>query len=526
MTFKNIIEKLKQKDLRATIFYVMFFLFILAYSLTAQAYDYDLWARLIVGKCFVQTGQVLKHDFLSYTPTHIWYDHEWGSGVIFYIAQHYFSHVGLMMLQVLVLFLIYFTITKIVKLRGVQTTHPYNFVFYLFSFMAITQVVDQPIRCQIFSFLFFTVFLYILELARKGENRPLWLLPVIMLVWNNLHGGCVSGLGLIFMYIIGELINRKPVKKYLLPFALSILVLPINPWGFEYLIFLVKATTMKRPQILEWFDLFIPMYSNTFQEFRLFTATIIIAEVGFIVKAVRSHVFKFDATKFIVIISTLFLAVSHIKHIPFAVITMTAFLYDDIYTIFNLATLDIFNKTAKYKDVLVYGLVSIFILLNINTQNFEPFLEWNKYPIRVIEFMRLNDIKGKLFINFGQGSFASYKLYPHNTIYMDGRYEEVYYDYMLPMMHDFFLVNPGWDNLFKKFPPDVLIVEKDYAIYKHLASVPEWTRIFADNNFALFVKSNTVKKEYIQPSIFLDHYKKTLFDTDINFVLQSEHGKK
>lgn len=526
MDFKNILEKLMQKDLKPIIFYVVFFLFILAYNLTAQAYDYDLWARLIVGKCFMQTGQVLKHDFLSYTPTHTWYDHEWGSGVVFYITQHYFTHVGLLMLQVILLFLIYFTITKIVKLRGVQTTHPYNFIFYFFSLCAITQVVDQPIRCQLFSFFFFTIFLYILELARKGENRPLWLMPVIMLVWNNLHGGCVAGLGLIAMYIIGEFINRKPVKKYLAPFILSLLVLPINPWGFKYLVFLVHATTMKRPDIMEWFDLFTPMYNKAFLEFRLFAATMIFAEVGYIVKAVRSKVFNFDATKFIVILSTLYLATSHVKHIPFAVISMTAFLYDDIYTIFNLVTFNIFNKVAKYKDFLVYGLAFVFIFININKQNFDPFLEWNKYPIRVVEFMRLNDIKGNLFVNFGQGSFVSYKLYPHNKIYMDGRYEEVYYDYMLPIMQEFFLAGPKWDTLFKTFPPEVLLIEKNYPIYKKLATVPEWKRIFADNNFALFVKANKVKKEYKQPSVFLDYYKKTLFDSDINFVLQSEHEQK
>jgi hypothetical protein len=78
----------------------------------------------------------------------------------------------------------------------------------------------------------------------------------------------------------------------------------------------------------------------------------------------------------------------------------------------------------------------------------------------------------------------------------------------------------------KIFPPDVLVIEKQYPIYKFLATRPEWTRVFADNNFGLFVKTKDLKKQYIQPSIYLEHYKKTLFDTDINFVLQSEHEQK
>ena len=523
-----IVEWVK-KNLRPIIFYIIFFLFILAYSLTANAYDYDLWARLIAGMGFVQTGHVLKHDFLSYTPTHTWYDHEWGSGVIFYLTQHYFSHIGLLFLQVIVLFLIFFTIIQIIKLRGVKTTTPYNFVFHFLALAAITQIIDQPIRCQIFSFLFFTVFLYLLERARMGVGKKYELiisLPLIMLIWNNLHGGCVSGIGLIIIYIIGEFINRKPVKKYIVPLLLTIFVLPINPWGFKYLTFLIMAATMKRPDILEWFDLFIPMYNDVFTEFKFFASVMILGEIGYIIKAIRSKIFVFDVTKFLVVIITLILAVQHIKHIPFAVIAMSAFLYDDIYTIFNLATGDIFNKVAKYKEFIVYGCALIFIFTNIKVKNFEPFLEWNKYPIRIIEFIKINEIKGKLFINFGQGSFASYKLYPQNKIYMDGRYEEVYYNEMLPIMRKFFLMQKGWDELFYRFPPDLMVIEKSYPAHAALMSAPAWKRIFEDNNFSLFVRTETAKKEYKQPSIFLEHYQKTLFDTDINFMLKSKHEQK
>ncbi len=520
------VTKWLKENKKQIFFYVIFFFFILAFSLTTNNYDYDLWARLIVGKYFIQTGHVLKQDFLSYTPTHTIYDHEWGSGVIFYLVNHYFSHVGLLFLQVSILFLIFFIIIQIIKLRGVKTTTPYNFLFYFFSFLAITQVVDQPIRCQIFSFLFFTVFMYILELSRKGINKPLWTMPFIMIIWNNLHGGCVAGIGLILIYIIGEIINRKPVKKYMLTFLLTILVLPINPWGISYLIFLLKATTMQRTHIVEWWGLFCPVYKKIFIEFKFFTLVLLLAEIGYIIKATKDKSFVFDAVKYLAIIITLVLGIWHIKLIPFCVISMTAFLYDDFYTFFNFITFNILNKFAKFKDIFIYYIIIIFIFININKKNFEPFLDWYKFPIMAIEFIKINEIKGNLFVNFGLGSYASYKLYPNNKIFIDGRYEEVYYDFMMPMMQRFLLVQKNWDDLLKYYPPDLLLIEKIYPVYSVLSKDPYWTQIFVNEQFGLFIKSTKVKKKYKLPSPFLKHYKKTLFDTDIDFMIKSKSEQK
>lgn len=52
--------------------------------------DYDFFARLIVGKTYFQTGDILKYDFLSYSKTHPWYDHEWGASLIFYFVTRPF----------------------------------------------------------------------------------------------------------------------------------------------------------------------------------------------------------------------------------------------------------------------------------------------------------------------------------------------------------------------------------------------------------------------------------------------------
>lgn len=516
----------KTKKIKQIIFYIIFFVFILAFSSTARDYDYDFWARLIVGMHVVQTGHVLKHDFLSYTPTHTWFDHEWGSGVIFYLTQHFFSSPGILILQAVLVFLIFFMITKVVDLRGVKTTSAYNFLFYYFSFMSISYLINAPIRCQLFSFLFFTVFLYLLEKERKGLNKKYDLIiycPLIMIFWNNLHGGCISGIGLIGIYIIGEFLNKKPIKKYIYALLASIVVLPINPWGFSYLIFLFKANTMPRPDIVEWWGLNSMFFLHKYMKIKIFSLIVLSSELIIIIKQLISKTFNFDKTKILVLGVTIFLAIQHVKLIPLALISIVCFCYDDFYDLFNLVTFGIFNKIAVVKDSLIYFAILVFSVSMLNARAFQPMISFSRYPILAIDFIKMNNIKGNLLISFGLGSYTSYKLYPQNKIFIDGRYEEVYYDDLLALLKPFYLAQPGWENTLKKYPTDVMVIEKVYSIYKILNKDKNWKLIFEDKTFGVFVKTKQAKKSYIYPHTNINYYRKTLFDTDIKFVLQSKH---
>lgn len=503
--------------IRPIIFYIIFFPCLFLLNCMSDNYDYDFWARIIVGKHIMQTGHILKHDLFSYTPTYLIIDHEWGSGVVFYLVQHFFSHFGLVMLQTIIVFLIFFLITKIVKLREVKTTHPYNFLFYISAAAALMQVYYQPFRCQLFTFLFFTLFLYILELARKNINWPLFAIPLIMLIWCNMHGGCVSGLGLIFIYIISELLDKKPIKKYLLALLFTFLVLPINPWGIDYLVYLITANTMHREIILEWMGLFSPNFKHLFLEYKFFISVMLLFELGFIIKSLVSKTFKPDIAKYLVVLVTLTLALEHVKLIPLSVITISAFLYDDFYTFFNYITRNLFNRIGNVKDILVYIVALILIFMNANKTSFEPFLDFEKFPVVAIEFMKINDLKGNLLINFEHGSYAIYKLYPNNKIFIDGRYEEAY-DNSLKRTLDIFTSNLDKnDYLLKTYPTDIILIYKSSKVYPSLHNDRNWVQVFVDDNYALFVKSSDVKKTYKVPNLNIEYYKKHFFDTNIDF---------
>lgn len=497
---------------KALLFYITLFIFILALSTTAVFFDFDLWARLIAGMGFIEGGQVLKTDFLSYTPVHTWWDHEWGSGVIFYLVLKYFGPYSLIILQALLLFVIFFTVSKVIKLQKKQ--NPYNILFYFFALMAVIYNVNSPVRCHMFTFLLFTVFIYLLELTRRGNNKPLYLIPIIIIFWNNVHGGVVSGLGLLLMYALGEFLNKKPFKKYLITFLVSLLCLFVNPWGYEYIKFLFMANTMQRPDIVEWWSIFHKYHIFRHLQFKLFMFVTVIAEFCYLFKnfkSVKEWYEKSDKVKYIVLLSTLFLAISHVKLMPFFVISSMCFVYDDFYKLIeNL-------HFPKWKDKVVYALILFLSIFTFAAKNFSLPLGMKYYPVKEVEFIKQNNISGRILTNFGIGSFVAYKLYPNNLIYMDGRYEEVYYDYMLPLLKQFYLVYPNWDYVLKVFPPDVMIIEKSYPVFEELKKTNRWKCVYEGDVFGVFLPVEKANRNFKLPTDDENYYKNGLFTTEINF---------
>lgn len=510
---------------RKAVFYIVLALFIFALGLCYSLADWDLWARLIVGKTFFQTGIVLQNDFLSYVPTHRWLDHEWGSSVVFYFIQHYFSDMGLFVFKALMVFLIFFMIIQTIILRGVKHSTPYNFLFFFFVFHAMAEVVQATIRCQIFTFFFFTLWIYVLERVRlKGENRLLWILPATMIIWANLHGGCFAGLGVLVIYTVGEFLNKKPYKKYIFTVILCFLATFINPYGFEYVKFLLMAATMKRPMITEWQSSFSKMYLAEYLKFKFYFAFMSLTALLTLIKTRKIK----DWTKTLMLLVMFVLAFRYVRHQPFFVITAAIFLYDDFYGLFNgfmskirkifhINNPEFIKNFVNIKEGFVYFCIVLSSVILITQSSKLVSVHYTKYPIQEIEFIKINNLRGNLFTGFHNGSYAAYKLYPQNFILMDGRYEEVYYPNMLLLLGKFHLVNDGWDDILKLYHSDILLIDKKYEIYYHLKDNKDYAVIFEGSNYAVFVPVKNVKEKYIYPSAKQIYYDKIKFQTDINW---------
>lgn len=501
-----------EKRAFSLIFYLTLFGLCFVLANHTAGYDYDLWARLIVGKVFWATGHVLKYDFLSYTPTHPWYDHEWGSGTIaFYPVLKFFGPIGLITLQAILIYLTFFFCIKTIKLRLGQN-YSHHILLFLPTLFVYNECICLPVRCQMFSFLFVALTLYLLERARIGKDRTLWIIPFLIIIWNNLHGGVVSGLGIIFLYAIGEFLCRRPFKKYLFVLAVSLPLLIINPYGMKYLEFLFMANTMTRQDIIEWWGVLHPFHINKCNHLFIWMGVLAVVEFGLLIKDLftkkaKKFFVELDYTKWILVAITFYLGFIHIKLIPIFMIVATSFCYQNVYKFIPKSDL-----SKIWSMLFVYILIAGVWMFAPTTAK----ASWYMFPLKEVEFIKINNLKGNLIASYGHGSYITYKLFPHNKVYMDGRYEEVYDEEILMHLKIFYDMGYRWENILLRYPPDVILLPKEAPVYKHLSKTyPEWQKVYEGTHCGVFVKNPKPIGEYKKPPEDIEYYQATMFDTDM-----------
>lgn len=510
------------------VFYLMLLFITLAVGASFNGIDVDLWARLIMGQHVYYTGLPLYNDIVSYIPTHIWYDPEWLSSALFYITLKKFSFAGLTVLKSFFVFLMLFFVSLALKERNLKNTSAYNLGFYLILIMILYQsaVTVYTIRCQLITFVFTGLWILLLEKTRNGKFFNLYFLPLIMLFWLNMHGGCVAGVGILLVYGIGEYLNKKPYKMYFITLIFVCFVFLINPWGIEYIDFILKSVCLDRSWIAEWQSSF---------SYRMMYIYKYLLFCGFIAYIYKIYMLKLrykeiDKVKIILIFLIAYLSARYVKHQGLFVIIFSVFLYEDFYFVYNslmnklrrcLHIQDKFIlKIKKIKNIILYLLVYLYstIHLLIYPLNIVDFEYIKYYPIYALEFLKANNIKGSIVTDFSFGSFIAYKYYSDLKIYMDGRQEQVYTTEQFDKLMFFMTWSGDYpEKLLIDNPPDILLLEKKSKTYKNIKENVNWVIVYDDGQYVIFIKKELQKFKYILPKFDKNAYLKNIFKTDIDF---------
>jgi hypothetical protein len=510
------------------LYLLILFIWVIAISFSINL-DYDLWARLIVGKSIFENGIILKNDFYSCVPTHIWLDHEWGASLIFYIFYKFASLfnispiIVLNVLKALLVFLIYALITFTVNIEN-KSFSKCNILLISIIALSANVAYTSTIRCHLLSFLFFTFFIFLLEKYRKSLNVYYLLpLPLFVLLWSNIHGGVLAGLGLIFLYIIGEFFNKKNVKYYVIVLLVSLCALFINPYGAEYVKFLFSAGTMSRNLISEWSSPFSSLFWCL--NFKLYFLSIIIVFL-FNFKKKNYRINSIDKTKVLIVFLTGLESVLHAKLIPLFVISTAIFMYDEmIFLIDNIFFLRLlFNK--KNKVVVLLILLASFLSINIFVKNLkiQQSILSEIYPINAVQYIKDCNIEGNILSNMEYGSFIAYKLFPKNKIFMDGRYEEVYDTKLLSELEKVVKAEQIPDTFLEKYNINLIIVKSNQKI----SLSNKWKEIYNDKGINK-VTNNYWKiytnKNYVNKNITKTFKKYDIFETQITKELLNSKNK-
>lgn len=224
--------------------------------------DDDVFWHLATGRYIVQTNSIPSADVFGFVSQgQKWIPFEWGWDVLTYAVYNIGGFYSLSIFRtgiVLAIFFLFFFLLK---------KHDVNFpLLVIFSFLLIFGILTRlSIRPQLASYLFIVVIIYIL-FNYKGNKSIIYKLPLIFLIWANMHMGLVLGMMIFLLYIINEAVNnfytdkknynleKKARFKYLIyAFLISLLVLLINPNFINTYYYTFRHSQMEMlEQINEW----------------------------------------------------------------------------------------------------------------------------------------------------------------------------------------------------------------------------------------------------------------------------------
>ena len=212
-------------------------------------FDLDMGWHLATGRYVLQHHTVPSTDVLSYTSAGTAWIYPPFAGVLLYLIFSFSGYAGLS----------WFCALSLIVMVALLLDRPSQPDAGMAAALAILAVPDLALRAtpraDLFSLLFFTLFAVRLWRYHRGAtsgpdisggNRPalrLWILPVVMLLWVNLHPGFIAGLGMIVAYLLIEGLELVfPVRRgaagqrlrQAWPSLLaSVLVTFLNPYGWK-----------------------------------------------------------------------------------------------------------------------------------------------------------------------------------------------------------------------------------------------------------------------------------------------------
>jgi hypothetical protein len=176
---------------------------------------FDFWWHLATGREIITQGAIPTVDTFSYTQFgQPFYNQGWLAELLMYGLYRLGDIYLIVIVQALVMALAYGLLLRLCIIRSGRLRLSVALLLLTTLPLSFTNWVVRP---QSYTFPLFVGFLTILTEYRLGRSNRLWLMPLLMVLWVNMHGAFILGLALIGITFVGEALksfanlkNRKP----------------------------------------------------------------------------------------------------------------------------------------------------------------------------------------------------------------------------------------------------------------------------------------------------------------------------
>lgn len=447
--------------------------------------DADLWGHLTFGRDIITSGHIIQRDQYSFTSDRPWINHEWLSEVSFAEAYRLAGSAGLVGLKLGLIAALVAVIWR--HARRWQPSPAILAALIVFTFVG-TFWRTHSVRPQLFSVVFFAILLAVLARAEVGRRRSLFVLPLLMALWVNLHGGWIVGLGVFGVWIAGQIATRTiPVADRVsmaLAAFFTVAATLANPHGVQLWTFLGETVRLGRADIEEWGSVLThPIVIGV-----PWLMTLVAAGLCFWrFKRVR----RFE---YVAIVGLLAFASFRVSRLDaFFALAVIVLMTPELASLLMLRSRGL--KTAgpipNPLGLTLITIGTIAVMLVPAARLIGPYATcltiggpWVPEP-EAGQFIAKNALKGRLLTWFDWGEYAIWHFGPALQVSFDGRRETVYSDRVVQAHRRFYAADETASSYLEELNPDYIWLPTRLPIAGRLAQAG-WVPVFAGPTSMVF----------------------------------------
>jgi hypothetical protein len=456
-------------------------------TVTKGVQDPDYFWHVTAGQWMVENGRVPNTDPFSFTwAGQPWTPHEWLSELLMYWLVDGVGRTAALFVWGLIPAAIIATQAAMLARRGV-TVRAFAGPAVLIGLVITPYVTLRP---QAVSWLLLSVLIWFLwELRPDKPRRALLLIPLFVL-WANLHGVYVIGLGVVATYCLFTILGRTPMsaaKGWMAAGALGAVaasaLTPAGPIGILYPLRYVELSDWGLANIQEW-------QSPDFHE---------PAHWAFLAMIVWVSLNRGRSTPgWLVMLSWvgIVLGLVSLRNVPIAAVFCLPTLALGVQSWLSGRALPrpMAPSRALGRRLLEMG-TAVIVVVGALVVLVPPGLGEGpraniakRFPVPAVEELQRVAPDARVLAEYGWGGYVIHELYATGgRVFVDGR-NDMYDQQILDDYDAIKAADPGWEDLADGYEVEALLLEPDVTVTRGPAQDAGWCEQYRDDTQVLFLR--------------------------------------
>jgi hypothetical protein len=463
-----------------------------AYQAMLPIEDPDIWWHLRTGQWIVAHGHVpIEDPFSVYGAGKPWIAYSWLFEILVYSLHRYFGLTGLVAFTVTMSLIVAVTIHLL--LRRARLPFVAEVLLLAVIFASLKPLLSP--RPWLFSILFTAIELILIVLLRRSwKLRSALLLPLLFVLWANLHIQFVYGLAILAFLTLESIVNRfaksglpqrdnkaLPVMHSLLLLGSCLVATLVNPYHYRvYLAILEYVTQSGAFQNIAELH---PMFFRSLADWLVLSLTL----AGAFVLGWQRRWNIFYLALFVMAACFAFRARRDVWFMALVVAAIVSeFASTQNYSeYFNFTK----QRVAAVMLSLVIYLYGLSHLRDVSENSLAKAVELH-FPAQAVKFVRSNQLTGSLYNSLDWGGFLIWSL-PELPVSMDGR-TNLHGDERIARSVATWNGSTAWKKDPELLRAGLIIAETGKPLTHLLRRDPRYRLVYEDITAAVFVVDASV----------------------------------